>query len=307
MQYNNPMLDWDDLKVFLASARAHSFKEGARRLGLDPTTAARRMQRLEDELRATLFVRSPRGLQLTAAGASLLEASLGVEEAIQRVGRNEVFAEAGIVRLSTSEGFGVHVLAPEVPALVDKRPGLHLELVANAGFLSVASREVDIAVTLAPPRSSRLAVERLTDYELGLYASPAYLSRAGRPGSVDDLPSHHMIGYIDDLLYAPELRYLDEIHPDLRARVTTSSIRAQLELARAGAGLCVLPHFMVRGASSGLEPILVDSVSLIRTFWISVHRELQETRRIRMVREWLVSIAAARATDLRPSSLIVVE
>jgi DNA-binding transcriptional LysR family regulator len=295
------MLDWDDLKVFLSSARSHSFKEGARRLGLDPTTAARRMQRLEDELRTTLFVRSPRGLQLTAAGAALLDASLGVEEAVQRVGRNEAFAAAGTVRLSVSEGFGVHVLAPEIPALLDTRPGLQLELVANAGFLSAASREVDIAVTLAPPLSSRLAVERLTDYELGLYASPAYLARAGRPGSVNDLPSHHVIGYIDDLLYAAELRYLDQVHPDLQARVTSSSIRAQLELTKAGAGLCVLPHFMALGAGDDLEPVLPKAVSLTRTFWIAVHRELQETRRIRIVRDWLVAIAAAKAPTLRPS------
>ena len=58
------MLDWDDLRVFLACARTGSFKEGAARLRLDPTTVARRVQRLEDEMRTTLFVRSPRGLQL---------------------------------------------------------------------------------------------------------------------------------------------------------------------------------------------------------------------------------------------------
>jgi len=86
------MLDWDDLRVFLASARTGSFKEGARRLGLDPTTVARRIQRLEDALHTTLFVRSPRGLQLTAAGAELLEASQAVEGAVETVGTKETFA-----------------------------------------------------------------------------------------------------------------------------------------------------------------------------------------------------------------------
>jgi len=297
------MLDWDDLRVFLASARTGSFKEGGRRIGLDPSTVARRMQRLEDALHTTLFVRSPRGLQLTAAGAELLEASQAVEGAVETVGTKESFAAAtGVVRLSASEGFGAHVLAPAVPALLNSRPGLQLELVATAGFLSASNREVDIAVTLAPPTSSRLIVERLTDYCLGLYGAPDYLARAGRPQSAEDLLSHHLVGYIDDLLYAAELRYLNEIHPALRVRTTSSSIRAQFELTRAGAGICVLPHFMARGVD-GLEPVLPRSVSLTRTFWISVHREFQETRRIRAVRDWLVETAERRSRDLVPEWL----
>src|SRR6185369_8663626 len=117
------MLDWDDLRVFLACARTGSFKDGAARLRLDPTTVARRVQRLEDELRTTLFVRSPRGLQLTAGGAELLEASHGVETAVDLVGAAETFTAAtGVVRLSASEGFGAHVLAPAIPELLDSRP-----------------------------------------------------------------------------------------------------------------------------------------------------------------------------------------
>jgi DNA-binding transcriptional LysR family regulator len=294
------MLDWDDLRVFLGCARTGSFKEAAARLGIDPTTVSRRMQRLEDAMKATLFVRSPRGLQLTAAGAQLLEAGASVESAVEAVARRDTFTAAtGTVRLSASEGFGAHVLAPAIPALLDRHGGLRLELVANAGFLSASSREVDIAVTLAPPASSRLVIERLTDYQLGLYGAPDYLARAGRPDRPADLPAHHLVGYIDDLLYAPELKYLQEIHPDLRLRATSSSIRAQLELTRAGAGLCVLPHFLVQ-ASDGLEKVLPHEIRLTRTFWISVHRDLLESRRIRVVPDWLGKTDATRALTLRP-------
>ena len=294
------MLDWDDLRVFLACARAGSFKEGAARLRIDATTVARRVQRLEDALRFTLFVRTSRGLQLTAAGAQLVGAGQGVESAVEAIHEQHASTAAtGTVRVSVSEGFGTHVLAPAVPALLDSRPGLQLELVANAGFLSASSREVDIAVTLAPPRSSRLSVERLTDYHLGLYASPEYLARARRPATVEGLPDHHLVGYIDDLLYAPELRYLEDIHPDLRVRTSSSSIRAQLELTRAGVGLCVLPHFIVR-PTDGLERVLAHEVNLERAFWISVHRDLLETRRIRAVRQWLAETVAGHAHALRP-------
>jgi len=294
------MLDWDDLRVFLASARTGSFKEGARQLALDPTTVARRVQRLEDSFRTTLFVRTRRGLKLTAAGSDLLEASQGVEAAVGRLTAAESFAGSmGVVRLSASEGFGAHVLAPAVPALLAARPGLSLELVANAGFLSASSREVDIAVTLGPPASSRLAVERLTDYALGLYGASAYLAEHGRPRTLEDLTGHAFVGYIDDLIYASELRYLRDVHPGLRARATSSSIRAQLELARAGAGLCVLPHFMARRVQ-GLEPVLPALVELTRTFYVSVHHELQESLRIRVVRDWLLATVKAQASLLRP-------
>jgi DNA-binding transcriptional LysR family regulator len=292
------MTDWDDLRVFLAAARGASFADAALRLRMDATTVARRIQRLEEGLKARLFVRSPRGLQLTSTGAALMEASLGIEEAVDRVGAIEALSGAtGVVRLSASEGFGAHVLAPAAPAFLAERPGLSLELVANAGFLSASSREADLAVTLGRPQSSRLSVERLTDYALGLYGAPAYLAVRGRPAKPEDLPEHDLVGYIDDLIYAPELRYLSEVLPGLKARTTSSSIRAQLELAKAGAGLCVLPHFMA-GGDPGLEPVLASDVRLVRTFWVSVHRDLQEARRLRAVRAWLFETVAAKKEAL---------
>ncbi|MDB5433043.1 MAG: LysR family transcriptional regulator [Caulobacter sp.] len=301
MQYYTAMTDWDDLRVFLATARGGSFADAAQRLRMDATTVARRIQRLESGLTARLFVRSPRGLQLTATGAELMEASLAIEGAVDRVGAIEALAGAtGVVRVSASEGFGAHVLAPAAPALLADRPGLSLELVANAGFLSASSREVDLAVTFAPPQNSRLVVERLTDYALGLYAAPGYLAKAGRPDTLEALRPHELVGYIDDLIYAPELRYLNDVLPGLRARTTSSSIRAQLELTRAGAGLCVLPHFMA-AADPGLEPVLGDKVRLVRSFWMSVHRDLQDARRLRAVQAWLVETVAARQSSLMPA------
>ena len=185
------------------------------------------------------------------------------------------------------------------PAFLAERPGLSLELVANAGFLSASSREADLAVTFGVPQSARLTVERLTDYALGLYAAPAYLDRTNRPATREGLRGHELVGYIDDLIYAPELRYLNDVLPGLRARTTSSSIRAQLELTRSGAGLCVLPHFMA-AADPGLEPVLGGDVRLVRTFWVSVHRDLREARRVRDVQRWLFETVAAKKAALLP-------
>jgi DNA-binding transcriptional LysR family regulator len=284
------LIDWDDLRVFLTAGRMGSFSGAGRRLGMDATTVARRMRRLEASLRTTLFVRSPHGLQLTAAGAELLTSSEAVEHAIEAAQQADEGAGAlGTVRISASEGFGSIILAPEIPDLVRRRPGLRIELIATSGFLSAATREVDVTVTLNPVASERVTVKRLTDYDLAIYASAEYLNKYGRPECVEDLRSHQLVGYIDDLIYAPQLRYLDEVVSGLRATVASSSINAQAALIAGGGGIGVLPVFLAR-KHAALERLMPEQVRLRRTFWISVHRELKSASRIRVVEEWLHAV-----------------
>src|SRR4051812_2839975 len=106
------MFDWDDLRVFLAAARAGSFGGAGQRLGVDTATVGRRVSRLETVLKSTLLVRSRTGLQLTAAGARLAEVAAEAEAwmaAAERLAEPDIVA--GTVRISASEGFGASVLA----------------------------------------------------------------------------------------------------------------------------------------------------------------------------------------------------
>ena len=235
------MFDWDDVRIFIEAARAGSLGRAAQRLGIDAATVGRRVSRLETTLKATLIVRSASGLQLTSAGAKFLDAVAVAESAMTaatEVGQQD--SVGGTVRVSASEGFGAAILAPALPRLVEQRPDIRIELAANSGFLSPTRREVDLAVTLSPPDAARLWVKPLTSYQLALYASTDYLARAGAPLAVADLHRHDVVGYVDDLIYAPELRYLDEILPGLRPRLASSSIRAQREVIAAGGGVGVL-------------------------------------------------------------------
>lgn len=281
------MHSWDDLRVFLAVARHKTFQDASEATRSDPTTIARRIERLETDLKCTLLTRGPRGHALTAMGKSLLEAASRMELVNEEIAGKLGAATAGRVRISTSEGFGTAILSPAVPDLIAQRPSVEVEIVANPGFLSAAIREVDLAITLAAPQDKRLAVERLTDYRLALYASPAYLKARGTPTKPEDLRRHTLIGYIDDLLYANELRYLDEIASDLKPAVSSSSIRSQLEMVRAGAGVAVLPCFMAETTEPGLTRLLERTVLITRTFWMSSRRELQQTVRVRRVRNWV--------------------
>ena len=294
------MLDWDDLRIFLAAARLGSFSAAASRLAMDGTTVARRLSRLEAAVHGTLFVRSPQGLLLTPAGHRLLESSAEVERAIAAASGPQ--ADGGTVRVSASEGFGTEILAPELVGLSRRRPGLFIELVATSGFLSTATRQADIAVTLSPAASERISVKRLTDYTLGLYASGAYMEEAGSPGDVTALHGQQLVGYIDDLVYAPELRYLDQISPGLKPTITSSSIRAQAAMIAAGAGIGVLPCFLA-DHDPRLRRVLPDQVSLTRTFWVSTHYDLVRSPRVRVVTDWLGQVILRRQRELFGISL----
>jgi DNA-binding transcriptional LysR family regulator len=169
-------------------------------------------------------------------------------------------------------------------------------MAANAGFLSPTTREVDMAVSLSAPTAARLLVEPLTDYQLGLYASADYLAAEGTPATVEALADFDIVGYVDDLIYAPELRYLDEILPGLRPVLSSSSIRAQREVIVAGGGVGVLPCFL----AEGLVPVLPGQVRLTRRFWMSTHRDVADTARIRALRRWLQDLVRERRDLLIP-------
>ncbi|WGM37318.1 LysR family transcriptional regulator [Caulobacter sp. NIBR1757] len=292
------MFDWDDLRIFLAAARARSLSAAAPRLGVDAATVGRRIARLETSLKSTLLIRSAGGLQLTSAGQRLFEIGLEAEAAMDLASRSaDPDAAGGTVRITAAEGFGTTVIAPALPTLRLARPDIRIELAASTGFLSLTRREVDMAITLSPPVSTRLAVQPLTDYRLGLYASAGYLDRMGRPASVETLKRYEIVGYVDDLIFAPELRYLDEVAPGLRPSLSSSSIRAQREIIAADGGIGVLPCFM----AAGLERVLPREVDLKRGLWLSTHRDVADIARIRLVRSWLIDLAAAQSENLNPA------
>ena len=193
----------------------------------------------------------------------------------------------GTVRIGAPEGFGSYVIAPLMAALADRHPELEIQLVAMAGAVNLSKREADIAVTLSAPREGRLVSRRLTDYRLGLYASPAYLDSRPPILKRTDMSGHRFIGYIDDLLYAPELDYMQAPDVEVRVLLQSSNLIAQLQAALAGAGLCVLPNF-IAAQQPGLVRVLPEAVQLDRSLWLVTHADLRRLARIRAVTSVIV-------------------
>lgn len=282
--------DWDALKTFLAVARTGRLTAAAQRLGADHTTVSRRIAGLETALQASLFHRAPTGYSLTAHGERLLpiaESMEGLSLAAQGEVGEADRSLAGTVRIGAPEGFGSYFLAPRLGALAGRHPELKVELVAIAGVFSLSKREADIAIHLSAPSEGRLVARKLTDYRLGLYASPVYLAAAPPLADRADLLAHRVIGYIEDLLQSPELDYLRQGEIPIDAQLKSSNLIAQLAAARSGAGLCVLPHF-IAGGDDELVPVLKDQVSLTRAFWLVIHADLKGLARVRETADFIV-------------------
>lgn len=295
--------NWDDLRVFQAVAHSGQIASAAKILRIDPTTISRRLRRLERSLGHRLVEQAREGQVLTELGEGLLvqvermaeEAASVFNTADNRPGLS------GQIRVSVSEGFGSWFLASRLPDLIKDYPALRVELVASSGFLSPSKREADIAVMLSRPKAGPLIARKLSDYSLMLYASTAYLTEKGMPSQPADLAGdHRLVGYISDLLYAPELDYLNEVYPNLQATVRSSSINAQLQLIERGAGIGVLPCFM-GDQNTHLRRILPD-VRIARSFWIVTHQDTHRLAKVQCFNNWMVEQVQEHTALLLPPS-----
>ncbi len=290
--------DWNDLRSFLAVARSGRLTVAAARLGLDHTTLSRRIGALEHALKAKLFDRSPSGYSATDQGRTLMPIAEEMERlalaAQESVGGSAGHVD-GTVRIGAPEGFGSYFLAPRIAALKDAFPQLTVQLVAASAVFSLSKRDADVVVSVSRPPAGRLTVSKLIDYDLGLYAAPAYLERCPPVATAADLGRHRFVSYIGDLLHFPELDFLQHVAPAGSTSVQSSNLVAQLRATLAGAGLCVLPAFLA-SEEKGLVRVLPGEVSLTRSLWLIVHQDLAELARIkavvRFVRE---EVDAARA------------
>ncbi len=290
------MENWDDLRIFLAVARAQRMAGAARALGVDVTTVGRRLARLEQRLGTAIFETIGGERRLTETGQALLVHSETIEAAV--LAATEVdptsAALAGQVRLSIAEGLATYIVAPALPAFRRDQPNLRIDLITASGFLNPSRREADMAVMLARPRNRQLRATKLSDYRLRLYATPGFLADHARVASAADLHGHALISYVPEHVQAPELNYLSEIHDGLVARARSTSITVQHAMIRAGAGIGVLPDFIAT-RDAALVPVLGDSVHLTRTFWLVTHQDTHATPRIQAVGDWLRGLAETLA------------
>ncbi|WP_182087288.1 LysR family transcriptional regulator [Aureimonas sp. ME7] len=281
-------MNWDDVRVFLAVARAGQILAASRRLSLNHATVGRRLDALERELGAKLFERRPNGCELTGEGTAFLQSAERIEAETLRarsaVGGGNLDLN-GTVRIGAPDGFGTAFLAPRLGALLRRHPNLTLQLVPVSRAFSLSRREADIAITVERPTQGRLVARRLVSYALAAFASRDYLDRYGRPESPQDLANHSLVGHVEDLLYSASLQYAAEFAGGWQSRLEISSALGQTEAVAAGLGIGIL-HTFIAARRPELERVLA-SREIRREYWLVYHESARDLARIRAVADFI--------------------
>ena len=277
-------VDWNHLRFFLVLARAKTLTNAARLIGVEHSTVARRIQALEQELGTQLFKREASGYELTLEGAALVPRVELMEQAFLQIEKTSPVQ--GHVRIGTPEGFGTAFLARLLAEFLQQYPLLSVDLIPVPKMLKLSHREADIVISIDRPKSGPYIITRLTDYCLKIYGSTSYLAANPAIHSLDDLPQHRFVNYIDDLIYSPQLYCLERLPLQLTANFRSSSILAQQIAVSAGAGLAILPKFLADDKPE-LEEVLSNQVSFTHTFWMLTFVDLHHEPRIKLVWDFL--------------------
>jgi DNA-binding transcriptional LysR family regulator len=283
-------VSWDDQRIFLAVLETGSLSAAARRLGLSHPTVRSRIEALELALGTVLFVRSVTGLSPTETAVALHDAAktmASASELFVRVASAPTNEVAGTVRLSVSELMGVEVVPPMIRRLLERHPKLVVELSLSNVQADLLAHEVDVAVRTVAPQQEALVAKKVASIPLGLFASPDYLSRQGKPQNLEDLANHVMIG--PDRSRA-DLALAESRGPMFsrdRFVLRSDSHPAQLAAVRAGIGIGVTQAHLGESDPRLVRILPGFTVASLDT-WIVTHENLSRVPRVRALFDALV-------------------
>lgn len=287
------MLTWDDLRYFLAVHRSGTLARAGAELGINATTVGRRLSALEDQLATKLFDRTPDGYALTPAGRDLVPHAEAMEAEALAVERKVVGADdrpAGLVRVTATEMIATRFIAPHLARFHDEQPEIALDLHCTNEVVSLARREADIALRLARPREDDVITRKLAEVPLALYAAAGYLDARGRP----DDPEHRLDGHCVLLFAATrhfeyENDWFEARAGGARVVLRADSVSSIYAAAVAGLGIALLPR-AVADHDRRLERIDTATSPKPRVIWQTIHRDLRQTARVRVVTTFLERI-----------------
>lgn len=289
------MENWDDYRIFLAVARTGTFSEAGQKLGVSQPTVGRRIAALERALDTRLLDRAGRRMTLTPAGLAVLREAEQMESATTGVERRTLGFDrrpSGIVRLSVTEGLGSWWITPRLGPLLERYPGLKLEIATDRIAANLSKREADIAVRFFRPSQSGLLVRRFADLRYGLFASRAYLKTHGMPRDTAALAMHALIGFEEEMRDWPEMAFLYRHGLADRFVYRSNSAIAQLSAAEAGLGIAPLPVYLA--APRRLLVRVMPEIDLPgRRIWLAVHKDIRRAARIEAVWDFLAEALAA--------------
>lgn len=295
MNWQALSFDWNQVRAFLATVEEGSLSAAARALGQTQPTLSRQVSGLEQDLGVILFERGQRKMTLTDAGVELVDHVRAMGEAaahLSLAASGQSQAIEGHVSITATDMMVTYLLPAVISQLREMAPNIVVELIASNDVRDLTKREADIAIRHARPEQPDLIAKLVGNTSAHLYASNSYLSRAGHPASADEVSSLTFIGMFPNERFLPTMQALGLELKAEQFKVRTASGSAVIELVRQGLGISFLPR-QTAELFPELVPVLHESISFPVPVWLVTHRELNTSRRIRVVFD-LLKIALAK-------------
>ncbi len=273
------LIGLEDLRLVRAIGEAGTLAGAARGLGVDHSTAFRRLGALEKRLGVRLFERARDGYSPTPAGEAAIATASSMLESLVTLERQlagEDLRPSGVVRITTTDTL-VDFIAPGLAAFRAAHPEIALELVAANAFFTLTRRDADVAIRPSLNVPDHLVGRRLATIAMAPYAAPAYLADRGRTRSFDALD---WLGLDESLAHLGASAWMRKHVPPERVIFRSSSLLALQAAARAGHGVAPLPCYM-GDADPGLSRLGSVIVEMASALWLLTHPDLRRVARIR--------------------------
>ena len=285
----NTSFDWRLIQSFLAVLEHGSLLGAARALQSSQPTMGRHIADLEAQLGVVLFERTGRGLQPTATALRLATSARAMEAGALQLAHGVSSAQMGVrgsVRITASQPVACQLLPPLLLQMRQALPDIQVELVASNDVTNLLRREADIALRMVRPDQSSLVARRIGTVALGAFAHRDYLRRRGVPRQPTDLLAHELVGNDrnEDILRG----FAALGYPVGREQFAfrTDDLMAYWQAVRAGLGIGFVAHYMAR-TDPDVQPVLPMLKPPPLPIWLTVHREIRTSARIRAVYDFL--------------------
>lgn len=271
-------MEWSDVRIFLAIARAGTLGSAARALHLSHPTVGRRLRALEQATGHTLFQRTADGFVLTEEGNAVLPLAEQMEEGALAMERRLAGQEQnlqGTLRISSADWFGAYVLPPIIADYAKTYPHVDIEVLTGTRLFSLAQREADIAFRIVPFDSPDVVQRRLIRLTYGAYVAagspePAYGDGAG----------FRLITHDTSTGQFPDIAWLTESFPNARPILRSNNRNVQGRMCSQGVGICVLPQ-VVGNQMPALRRLNLPAEPPGRDIWMGYHRDIRRLQRLR--------------------------
>ena len=276
------MLNWDDLRYFMALADTGSLAGAARRLHVEHATIARRIAGLEHSLGIALVDRRGRRYSLTPGGERVAAHARAMEAEAFALERN-LLGDAASDRIDLSVSAPpllARLVAQALPNLRAAHPNIVLTLQGETRNVSLPRREADIALRLVRPQEDGLIIRKAGSLSYQLYGAKAYLR--GRKAS-----DYAFIAFDEALDDLPQQTWLKAKMGTRPIILRSNDLGVQAEAAAAGVGIAVLPRFVA--TSHALKPVSPRETAMGREIWVTYHRDLQRHPAVKAVVSFLAS------------------